>query len=128
MAILRIGAFTKGYAVPASFDNERELERVLAENLQLLVADGATPPVVVAQQLILRDAGRLDLLLLVDVARHEPADCTSQAHRRCRRAQTRSRSANQISGGTFECRRSMRGARQVSRIEWRYLLRADDRD
>src|SRR5207244_4448969 len=67
MAILRIGAFTKGYAVPASFDNERELERLLAENLQLLVADGATPLLVVAHQLILPDAGRLDILLLVDV-------------------------------------------------------------
>jgi hypothetical protein len=64
MAILRIGSFGKSYTVPASFENEQELERVLAENLQLLVADGAPPPVLLTQQLILPDAGTLDLLLL----------------------------------------------------------------
>jgi hypothetical protein len=64
MAILRIGSFGKSYMVPASFENEQELERLLAENPQLLVADGATPPVLLSQQLILPDAGKLDLLLL----------------------------------------------------------------
>ena len=67
MAILRIGALSKSYTIPASFESEHELERVLADNLQLLVAEGATAPVVVARQLTFPGAGRLNFLLLVDV-------------------------------------------------------------
>jgi hypothetical protein len=50
--------------IPTSFDGEQELQRVLAENPHLLVADGAPPPVLLSQQLTLPDAGTLDLLLL----------------------------------------------------------------
>ncbi len=65
MAILRISSFGKSYMSPASFENEQELQTVLAENPQLLVADGTTP-VLLIQQLTLPDVGALDLLL-VDV-------------------------------------------------------------
>ena len=50
--------------IPTSFQNEQELQRVLAENPQLLVANGAPPPVLLTRQLTLPDAGTLDLLLL----------------------------------------------------------------
>jgi hypothetical protein len=50
--------------IPSSFENEQELQRVLAENPQLLVADGAPPPLLLTRQLTLPDAGTLDLLLL----------------------------------------------------------------
>jgi hypothetical protein len=50
--------------IPTSFENEQELQRVLAENPQLLVANGAPPPVLLTRQLTLPDAGTLDLLLL----------------------------------------------------------------
>jgi hypothetical protein len=50
--------------IPTSFENEQELQRVLAENPQLLVADGAPAPVLLTRQLTLPDAGTLDLLLL----------------------------------------------------------------
>ena len=50
--------------IPSSFENEQELQRVLAENPQLLVANGAPPPVLLTRQLTLPDAGTLDLLLL----------------------------------------------------------------
>ena len=50
--------------IPTAFENEQELQRVLAENPQLLVADGAPPPVLLTRHLTLPDAGTLDLLLL----------------------------------------------------------------
>jgi hypothetical protein len=50
--------------IPTSFENEQELQRVLAENPRLLVANGTPPPVLLSQQLTLPDAGTLDLLLL----------------------------------------------------------------
>jgi hypothetical protein len=50
--------------IPTSFENEQELQNVLAENPQLLVADGSPPPVLLSQQLTLPEAGTLDLLLL----------------------------------------------------------------
>lgn len=63
MAILRMSSFGKSYMSPASFESEQELQTVLAENPQLLVADGTTP-VLLIQQLTLPDVGALDLLLL----------------------------------------------------------------
>jgi len=56
MAILRTGAF-------GTFENEQEIERLISENPELLVADGATPPVLVARHLILPDC-TLDCFLL----------------------------------------------------------------
>jgi hypothetical protein len=50
--------------IPTSFENEQELQRVLAENPELLVASGTPPPVLLSQQLTMPDAGTLDLLLL----------------------------------------------------------------
>jgi hypothetical protein len=50
--------------IPPSFENEQELQRVLAENPQLLVANGSPPPLLLTRQLTLPDAGTLDLLLL----------------------------------------------------------------
>ena len=50
--------------IPTSFEDEQELQRVLAERPQLLVANGAPAPLLLAQQLTLPDARTLDLLLL----------------------------------------------------------------
>jgi len=50
--------------IPPSFESEQELQRVLAENPRLLVANGAPPPLFLTRQLPLPDAGALDLLLL----------------------------------------------------------------
>ncbi len=49
---------------PASFENEQELQTALAENPQLLVAGGATPPILLIPRLTLRDVGTIDLFLL----------------------------------------------------------------
>jgi hypothetical protein len=50
--------------IPTPFENEQELQRMLAENPQLLVANGAPPPLLLTRRLTLPDAGTLDLLLL----------------------------------------------------------------
>jgi hypothetical protein len=63
MAIVRIGAFGTSYLAPAAFESEEEIARAIAENPQLLVADGAAPPVLVTQRLLLPDS-TLDLLFL----------------------------------------------------------------
>jgi hypothetical protein len=65
MAILRIGAFGKRCMVPAPFENDDELACVLAENPELLAADGERPPMLVTRSVALPDR-TLDCLLLLD--------------------------------------------------------------
>lgn len=51
---------------PASFENEQELQTALAENPQLLVAGGATAPILLISRLTLHGVGTIDLFLLAD--------------------------------------------------------------
>jgi hypothetical protein len=59
-----MGSFDKSCMSPASFESEQELQTALAENPQLLVAGGATPPILLIPRLTLRDVGAIDLFLL----------------------------------------------------------------
>ena len=68
MPILRTGPNGSAYLEPVAFENEAELERVLTENPRLMVPDGAIPPILVASQVVLPEAGRLDLLFINDDA------------------------------------------------------------
>jgi hypothetical protein len=63
---VRADSSTDSDMVPAPFEDEHELNSVVAENPQLLVAAGAAPPVLLIRQLTLSDAGAPGLLLLLD--------------------------------------------------------------